>query len=903
MLHRKVAVCFAFMSAIALFPACQGETGPKGDSGDAGPQGPEGQVGPEGAVGPQGEQGEPGEQGPAGETGPQGEQGPAGENGVDGEQGPAGEAGPQGEQGVQGEQGGQGAPGPQGEPGPAGQGCSVVDNADGTYTINCGAEDVVLSDGTDGQGCDVVDNGDGTYDVTCGGETVVLSDGTDVDPAALAQLEALAAVGAESCAVCHADTGAAHQAAYNSYKDASRLAMTIDNVVATPGANAGTFNNTVTFSLRMNGLPLVDVAGLPSLEQKRMMGIRIVNGQYLTPLAFGSFTPTGNAGQYTATVANAAYSVTASDAAVYGYMADGVLNTEGMTLYDNVANTARTFNGFNQAAAGTDTATVSGCEKCHGTPYMKHGYRAAQVDGLPDFAACKFCHYDDRVGSHVDWQILVDNPARFADLAVNPITPEERTKYAYVANVMNDTHMSHAMEFPYPQSMANCNTCHEGKLDRVLTDENFVPATCKSCHPVDGSEQYGTAARALNTLLPPGHNLANPNCNLCHNANGVAPAFNQIHSGYNPQIYADNAGARYDELFVGSVDTASFENNILTMTFSVTEDAASASPLNAADVVPTVMVGLYGYDTKDFLFSPHSSDANRVRLLEFPITTVNPRFTVVSAADGVWTITADLTMWADKIAAGVIKRAELGFMPKLTMVVGNVDDAVNGETDDYVVALDAPSRTFDLVANDFDDAFYDAIVDVADGCDDCHDALGTTFHTPDRGGNMTMCRLCHVQASGGSHLEMQSRSIDSYVHAIHSFQAFDSGDVDMADPVANMRYGLHIEHTYPNFTIKNCESCHTAGTYDVPDQSRSLPGLLSAADNWATDRNIGAIPSYITGPASRACGACHRADLINEDAAGHLAAFNQHTKSNGYLVENVPGLLDLVVENVMSMFQ
>ena len=178
----------------------------------------------------------------------------------------------------------------------------------------------------------------------------------------------------------------------------------------------------------MNGQPYVDANGLPSLEQKRMMGIRIVNGQYLNPLAFANFTATANAGQFTASVANAAYSVTASDAAIYGYMADGVLPTEGMALYDNVASAARTFNGFSQAAAGTDTATVSGCEKCHGTPYMKHGYRAAQVDGLPDFAACKFCHYDDRVGSHVDWQILVDNPARFADLTANPKATESASE-------------------------------------------------------------------------------------------------------------------------------------------------------------------------------------------------------------------------------------------------------------------------------------------------------------------------------------------------------------------------------------------------------------------------------------------------------------------------------------------
>ncbi len=67
---------------------------------------------------------------------------------------------------------------------------------------------------------------------------------------------------------------------------------------------------------------------------------------------------------------------------------------------------------------------------------------------------------------------------------------------------MNDVHMSHAMEFPYPQSMANCVTCHEGKLDTVLSDENFTVETCKSCHPMTGSEEYGTAEFALETIMP-----------------------------------------------------------------------------------------------------------------------------------------------------------------------------------------------------------------------------------------------------------------------------------------------------------------------------------------------------------------------------------------------------------------
>jgi hypothetical protein len=156
---------------------------------------------------------------------------------------------------------------------------------------------------------------------------------------------------------------------------------------------------------------------------------------------------------------------------------------------------------------------------------------------------------------------------------------------------------------------------------------------------------------------------------------------------------------------------------------------------------------------------------------------------------------------------------------------------------------------------------------------------------------------------------MQSRSIDSYIHAIHSFQAFDIGDVNFADPVEAVHYDLHVEHVYPNFTIKNCESCHNEGKYNVPDQSKSLPGLLSGSDSIETwDRNIGDVPAYITGPASRACGACHRAKLIKEDEAGELISFNQHTKQGGYLIEEgadseeTQGLLKTVIDYIMALF-
>jgi hypothetical protein len=109
-----------------------------------------------------------------------------------------------------------------------------------------------------------------------------------------------------------------------------------------------------------------------------------------------------------------------------------------------------------------------------------------------------------------------------------------------------------------------------------------------------------------------------------------------------------------------------------------------------------------------------------------------------------------------------------------------------------------------------------------------------------------------------------------------------------------------------------------------------MPGLLSAAqtvDNWyeivdtpdgsiprtiavlIDERNIGTIPETVVGPASRACGGCHRADLINADDAGGLAAWNAHTEAFGTFVENEEiddvedQILFGIIDKIMSMFQ
>jgi OmcA/MtrC family decaheme c-type cytochrome len=727
----------------------------------------------------------------------------------------------------------------------------------------------------------------------------------------------MAATQPETCGICHKDAGDKHQASYDElYQDGVIAVSDLAYRYSAPDTS------TISFQITKNGAPF-NVAEADSL------------GIYFVPYTGTDFQfePAGErlslkgdlacdgAGGCTSTLVGEAPDVSNTPGLIVLYGRDEDVGT----LPARIRQTKYPFAALLETGAGVDylsAANNDGCEKCHTDPYLKHGYIYAQVDQDPanDFYTCKACHMDNGEGGHLEWQLLVDDPALaaayFEDESV--LSPEQVEQYAYNTSLMNDVHMSHAMEFPYPQSMSNCVTCHDGKLDVALSDENFTVETCKSCHPVTGSVAmdesgeetlYDTTELALKTIIPPeiheDLDLETAVCADCHSEEGFASVFSEIHTGYNEVIYAA-PDLKYSDAITVTIDGASVADNQITIQFSAVQDPAIEG-VDVAEILPTVMVGMYGWDTKDFIIGPHerliddnndgeiSRSSGDQRALEYEVGAEHPRASTVSAGDGSWEVVLDMSTWADLIDDGTVKRVEVAVMPELV-------DA-NG----VALSLDAPSRTFDLGANEFDDEFYSPIVKVTDGCENCHEALATTFHSPDRGGNMVVCRMCHITKSGGSHLEMQSRSIDSYVHAIHSFQAFDIGDIDFADPVQAMHYEHHIEFPYPTHGVTNCDSCHVDGTNDVPDQSMSLPGLQSASDSvtgW--DRKIGDVPEYVTGPASRACGGCHRAVPIKEDKAGELLAFDTHATQGGYLIdagEDPDGTLLGVIDEIMAIFK
>jgi len=698
----------------------------------------------------------------------------------------------------------------------------------------------------------------------------------------------------ETCGTCHSGAGEAHQASYDLlYQDGvilvSNLTYAFDNN-----------NDVVKFNIKKNGV------GVDCSNTKQIANLNIYFAPYDNTGRF-EFNPpaerqsikgtlvgealTGLCTSTNPSADNVALDTKNGVIVVYGYDEQlGSTAARVKQVRDPYA--ALLFEG---TVDYVSAANVDGCQKCHTVPYLKHGniYGRVAGDNTTDFITCKACHLDNGPGGHQFWQELVDDPELAAKEFNNQLTDDEKAyiaaTYAYKTRLMNDVHMSHAMEFEYPQSMANCATCHAGKLDLVFTDANLVFETCKSCHPVNGGPPAGAEKPqpALKTVMPSFHFTANDNVpNASHTTCSDCHSFDEFHTGYDPVIYAE-PGVKYSEKIVVTIDDASFDNNVLSFTFSA---AGSAGGLNAADITPTVLVGLYGYDTKDYIVGPHEG-----RQLEWTVgSAAHPRIQLVSSDNGAWVVEANLSDWAGIIDNGAVTRVEIAVMPNLQ------NPAL--PAGDNVVALNAPSRTFSLASNSFVNNYYEgtnAIVKVTAGCNNCHDALATTFHTPDRGGNIVVCRLCHITKSGASHLEMQSRSIDSYVHTIHSFQPFDygraldNGGTDFDNAVQVMFLDLVAESTYPVFGLTNCESCHNDGKFNVPDQTKSLPGILSASwsgngVNPTFSSTINGVPAWVTGPGSRACGACHRAErikenLLGENMAGSLATFNQHTEQGGYL--------------------
>ena len=512
----------------------------------------------------------------------------------------------------------------------------------------------------------------------------------------------------ESCATCHSGAGDGHQLIYDPHTSPSDFGLTFDAISSVPAG--GGFDFTLDFTITKDGIPYIDPVGFPPSVESLSIYIAeydSTTGDFVQQLGGFPGLSASNAasngdGTYTLTQNLAADPTAFAGGAIVGRLADGKLDIADataprMSMYENLVSASFPIGDI---ATYQPAADVSGCVACHNAPYRKHGNLEAVVAGVPDFVQCMGCHSVDSAGGHPEWQHEADNPLAWAN--GDPLTAEEQTLFAYQRTLMNDTHMSHSMHLPYPQSMQNCDTCHKGaQLAQVLDDTNFTAETCQSCHPVRGinaqpGEIYNQSHRApaLDYLWTRGADLSfhdiTSTCTGCHGA-GVASSFTAYHTGYDVNITADT-GQRYADLYTVSIDQVTLAGNLLTVNYSSTDPA----------VVPELLVSLYGWDSKHFIIASHTRDGSDLCpssrgdgcRMEWEPGDTSPLFTEDAASvPGNWMVTLDLAAYVPTtflpddiptlIADGVIKKAEVTVTPEFA--VGGVD-----------VVLSAVNETFDL---------------------------------------------------------------------------------------------------------------------------------------------------------------------------------------------------------------
>jgi OmcA/MtrC family decaheme c-type cytochrome len=503
--------------------------------------------------------------------------------------------------------------------------------------------------------------------------------------------------------------------------------------------------------------------------------------------------------------------------------------------------------------ATKDLVSNDACFQCHFKGnYIAHG-------GRTDEMFCVVCHNPDYMNSR-------STPA-----------PE-----AIMVNMIHGIHNSEANggysliggeAISYPQSMSNCATCHKtpDQLAAATDEANFKPSLCQSCH--GGADK----AFSINNLPFPSDSVKAfhsgyteaTNCQGCHStAAGIAPILSRIHDGYDKVKELGKDIAYYTPEVTANGSTVTIVWGAYKISdstpYNVTNLDPAAGPVFLGDPADRkladgtytsqgvrILVGAYGWGTNDI--AAYDDVSKKADLLAN---------TTYDAATGKATTTVTLSK---------VVPADISATRGVVGIIGIPQ--INGE--------DASVKSVTADFN-FDNTTVTPSDDIANnsGCNTCHDNI--LMHEGDSHGHTTVgevkaCKICHNPSGASGHFAQQSKSFKDYVHLLHAGQ-----------PAAGETEGI----AYPG-NLRNCAACHDADKYAVPDQTKSLGGVVSGFYDATTGKLSG--KNNITGPAAIACGGCHKAILFEEGGEDAVTAFNAHTKTMGYRVStDVLSFQDLI---------
>jgi OmcA/MtrC family decaheme c-type cytochrome len=436
-----------------------------------------------------------------------------------------------------------------------------------------------------------------------------------------------------------------------------------------------------------------------------------------------------------------------------------------------------------------DAFATATCNNCH-DPLALHGGSRQEVK------LCVLCHnetqsVDPDTGNNVQMANMT-HKIHFG--------PNLENGYTIIGNqqaVHDYTHVT------YPQDVRNCTTCHkDSAAEGYIYYTNPSRLACGACHDdIDFAAGEGHIAQADDSA-----------CASCHIPQGESEFDASIKGAHTiPTKSTQLKGLHMEILGV----TGAVPGGKAKVDFRVTEDDGTfVNPSTLAScnlMIAGTTVDFAGYIRQNCRTATNVGD---VSTQEF--ATALP-----ADASGTWAASADYYRNVTLNPGPTAALREAGYNPYYEFAVTGTKVARR------------------------------AVVDEAK-CNTCHDVLA--LHGGQRY-RVAECVMCHnpnetdVSRRPADQAPPESVHMKYMIHKIHTGEelALDYTVYGFGSTPINFN-----EVLYPG-DLRNCESCHVAGSYDVPLPEGTLPTVTQR--DWYTPMQ----------PAAAACISCHG----SVDAAAH----------------------------------
>ncbi len=449
-----------------------------------------------------------------------------------------------------------------------------------------------------------------------------------------------------------------------------------------------------------------------------------------------------------------------------------------------------------------EVVTTAACQTCH-NPLMAHGGTRR------DTRLCVLCHTDQNTdaasGNSVEFKVMIHRIHSGSQLP------------SVAAGTMYNIGTSDFSKGTWPQDTRNCTTCHSGgaQSDHYKTAPNT--AACTSCHD--------NVNLATGENHPGGKVTDDAKCASCHVPDGEE--FDASVTGAHV-IPANSTQITGVTLEIVGVEGAAPDGSP-TVTFKVTDNSGKAIAPVDMDRLSVTMAG------------PTTDYTNRVtEAIYRAADPLPPPPNVEAVGDGSFRYT-----FTAKIPKDAVGTYAFGLEGRVRQTIQGVEAPVNvaGFNPVTYVALDGgkPVERRQVVDRE--------------KCNACHQNLA--LHGGNRQ-NTQYCVLCHnpmgVDGAGRPPEAMPPASINFRVliHKIHRGVEANNPAIIYGGGATPDNFG---DVVFPG-DLAACQTCHLAGTYDLPLPSGVQPTTITQA---------GKIVST-TLPIRSVCTACHDSVPV----AGHV---------------------------------